>query len=229
MLAVVVAIMLAWAPLEVVDAGFWLTCLATLAIMLLARRLADRAGAVCGTSPGAWRSHHWRTRVLESAVGLSRRRSPLKLVLLPVTAYAFSQVSIAGLALNFLAIPLMTVVQVAGIAIVFCTARMAPIADIAGIVVGIAARGIVSSSNIVDAAPWSAPRVAPPPLWLLLACQLSLCLAFFGRPPPWRRRVAACAWFVCLGLVVWALPLPSFTLHAIGSEECQMADSEPGL
>ena len=43
-LAVVVAVMLVWAPLEIVDAGFWLTCLATLAIMLLAQRLADRAG-----------------------------------------------------------------------------------------------------------------------------------------------------------------------------------------
>ncbi len=42
-LAVVVAVMLVWAPLEIVDAGFWLTCLATLAIMLLAQRLADRA------------------------------------------------------------------------------------------------------------------------------------------------------------------------------------------
>ncbi len=147
-------------------------------------------------------------------------------VLLPVTAYAFSQVSIAGLVLNFLAIPLMTVVQVAGIAIVLCAHGLAPIADIAGVIVDFAARAIVSSSRLVDAAPWSAPRVAPPPLWLLLACQASLCAAWFGRPPPWRRRVAACAWLVCLGLVVWALPLPSFALHAVGSEACQMADSD---
>ena len=82
----------------------------------------------------------------------------------------------------------MTVVQVAGIAIVFCAHGLAPIADIAGVVVDFAARGIVSSSRIVDAAPWSAPRVAPPPLWLLLVCQASLCAAWFGRPPPWRRR-----------------------------------------
>jgi beta-lactamase superfamily II metal-dependent hydrolase len=134
-------------------------------------------------------------------------------------------VSIAGLALNFLAIPLMTIVQVAGIAIVLCAHGLAPIADIAGIVVDLAARAIVSTSRIVDAAPWSAPRVAPPPLWLLLACQLSLCLAWFGRPPPWRRRIAAGAWVACLGLVVSALPLPSFALHAVGSEECQITDS----
>ncbi len=51
---------------------------------------------------------------------------------------------------------------------------LAPIADIAGVIADLAARGIVSTSHIVDAAPWSAPRVAPPPLWLLLACQLSL-------------------------------------------------------
>jgi competence protein ComEC len=108
---------------------------------------------------------------------------------------------------------------------VLCAHGLAPIADIAGVIVDIAARAIVSSSRFVDAAPWSAPRVAPPPLWLVFACQASLCAAWFGRPPPWRRRVAACAWLMCLGLVVWALPLPSFALHAVGSEECRMNDS----
>ena len=66
-------------------------------------------------------------------------------------------------------IPLMTVVQVAGIAIVLCAHGFAPIADLAGLIANFAARAIVSSSHIVDAAPWSAPRVPPPPLWLLLA------------------------------------------------------------
>src|SRR6185436_18850135 len=55
-----------------------------------------------------------------------------------------------------------------------------------------------------------------------------LCVAWFGRPPPWRRRIAACAWLTCLGLVVWALPLPSFALHAVGSEECEMSDADDG-
>jgi competence protein ComEC len=241
-LAVVAAIMLVWAPLEIVDAGFWLTCLATLAIMLFAQRLADRAGSALrritsgpleesrDSRPTPNPSQHVRGwlmgRVVESAIGLLAATVAAEAVLLPVTAYAFSQVSIAGLVLNFLAIPLMTIVQVAGIAIVLCAHGLTPIADIAGVIVDFAARGIVSSSLIVDAAPWSAPRVAPPPLWLLLACQLSLCLTWFGRPPPWRRRVAASAWLTCLGLVVWALPLPSFALHAIGSEECQMTDSD---
>jgi competence protein ComEC len=281
-LAVVVAIMLVWAPLEIADAGFWLTCLATLAIMLLAQRIADRARDVLGRiatdaserspdsratqglrsrfasligarlattrapgSPGSLGasgamparsrmstrlgesvSNRLLSRVVESVIGLLAATVAAEAVLLPVTAYAFSQVSIAGLALNFLAIPLMTIVQVAGIAIVLCAHGLAPIADFAGIIADIAARGIVSSSRIVDAAPWSAPRVAPPPLWLLLACQASLCAAWFGRPPPWRRRIAAGAWLACLGLVVWALPLPSFALHAVGSDECQMTDSD---
>ena len=60
-LAVVVAVMLVWAPLEIVDAGFWLTCLATLAIMLLAQRLADRAGRalrrITSDPLGEFRSH----------------------------------------------------------------------------------------------------------------------------------------------------------------------------
>jgi len=103
---------------------------------------------------------------------------------------------------------------------------LAPIADFAGLIVDFAARGIISSSRIVDAAPWSAPRVAPPPLWLLLACQACLCVAWFGRPPPWRRRIGAGAWVTCLGLVVSALPLPSFALHAVGSDECQMTDAD---
>ena len=262
-LAVVVAVMLVWAPLEIVDAGFWLTCLATLAIMLLAQRLADRAGRVLrrithdplDESPDSRPSHDppslvasfmsaplaatralltsRRARVpllgrfVESAIGLLAATVAAEAVLLPVTAYAFSQVSIAGLVLNFLAIPLMTIVQLAGIAIVVSAHGLAPIADIAGVIVNLAARAIVSSSRLVDAVPWSAPRVAPPPLWLLLACQASLCAAWFGRPPPWWRRVAACVWLTCLGLVVWALPLPlSSALHAAGSEACQMADSD---
>lgn len=234
-LAVVAAVILIWAPLEIVDAGFWLTCLATLAIMLLAQRLADRAGSALRritSDPLEESRKHVRgwlvSRVVESAIGLLAATVAAEAVLLPVTAYAFSQVSIAGLVLNFLAIPLMTIVQVAGIAIVICAHGLAPIADIAGVIVDFAARGIVSTSRIVDAAPWSAPRVAPPPLWLVLACQLSLCATWFGRPPPWRRRAAACGWLICLGLVVWALPLPSFALHAIGSEECQMNDSGRG-
>jgi competence protein ComEC len=240
-LAVVVAMILVWAPLEIVDAGFWLTCLATLAIMLLAQRLADRARAVLALrraaaeppegsqAPGQVHEHRggwFVNRLAEPAIGLLAATVAAEAVLLPVTAYAFSQVSIAGLLLNFLAIPLMTVVQLAGIAIVISAHGLAPIADIAGVIADSAARGIVSSSRFVDAAPWSAPRVAPPPLWLLLVCQASLCAAWFGRPPPWRRRVAACAWLTCLGLVVWALPLPSFALHANGSEECQMNDAD---
>jgi ComEC/Rec2-related protein len=273
-LAVVVAIMLVWAPLEIVDAGFWLTCLATLAIMLLAERLAERAAVtlrrlaafvgpapeITGTVPaapevvgdrgtiapaalqqrtrarGRGRLHEhtaaWlMSRAAESTIGLLAATVAAEAVLLPVTAYAFSQVSIAGLALNFLAIPLMTVVQVAGIASVLCAGvpAFSPLADVAGAIVDLAARGIVSSSLIVDAAPWSAPRVAPPPLWLLFACQASFCVTWFSRPPPWRRRIAACVWLACIGLVVWALPLPSFALHAIGSDECQMTDSDFGL
>jgi competence protein ComEC len=246
-LAVVVAVMLVCAPLEIVDAGFWLTCLATLAIMLLAQRLADRAGEVLRriTSRGSSEASDQQTlrsrrgdsahlpaskrswfvgRGVEAAIGLLAATVAAEAVLLPVTAYAFSQVSIAGLVLNFLAIPLMTIVQIAGIAIVLFAHGLAPIADIAGVVVDFAARGIIISSRLVDVAPWSAPRVAPPPLWLLLACQASLCAAWFGRPPPWRRRIAGCAWLVCLGLVVWALPLPSVTLHAVGSEACQIVE-----
>ena len=39
--------------------------------------------------------------------------------LAPITAFVFSQVTIAGLVLNFAAVPLMTVVQMAGLALVF--------------------------------------------------------------------------------------------------------------
>ena len=51
-----------------------------------------------------------------------------EIVLLPVGALVFSRVTFAGLALNFAAIPLMTVVQLAGMALVPAALVAEPVA-----------------------------------------------------------------------------------------------------
>ena len=74
----------------------------------------------------------------------------------PLTATAFAQVTVAGLALNFLAVPLMSVVQVAGLAVVDCapafiTRWRGPRRSWRVW----AARGITDSARAVDLAPWT--------------------------------------------------------------------------
>src|SRR4029078_8995493 len=88
---------------------------------------------------------------------------------LPLSAWFFSRMTVAGLALNFAAIPLMAVVQIGGM-IVFAAALVSmDAARLIGAVPSWAAEHLVASARLVRAAPWAAWRVPPPPLAVLLA------------------------------------------------------------
>ena len=86
-------------------------------------------------------------RVHDSALGA-------ELALLPVAAHAFSWVSVAGLILNFVAIPLMTVAQVGGACLAVGVGLLHGGA-VAAIryVAHLAAAGIVESARLVDVLP----------------------------------------------------------------------------
>ena len=155
-----------------------------LAIMLLAQRLADRAGAVLRHIP--WRGARTTGEPCYGvpAVGLLVATVAAEAGTAPRWP-AFSKCQLPA-ALNFLAIPLMTVVQVAGIATALIYV-MAPIADIAGIVVGVAARGIQPAEHR-DAAPLE--RAACRTAAAMAAARVSarsLCLASLAA----RRRSGA--------------------------------------
>jgi competence protein ComEC len=92
-----------------------------------------------------------------------------EIALAPASATLFSRITVAGLVLNFLAIPLMTIAQAAAM----CTLAAAPIAAgiaaSAGYVTHLAAIGLVRSAELVEFAPWASRDVVPPAWWVVSA------------------------------------------------------------
>ncbi len=121
--------------------------------------------------------------------------------LLPVAAYAFSQVTAAGLLLNFVAVPLMTVAQCAGLATLIGALVHPACAAVPGWIAAAAAAGIVWSASFVDAVPWTVRHVPPPPFWLVAAMTLAWWLAWHG-PARRHRRGAAVVWATCGALLL---------------------------
>ncbi|TAK10747.1 MAG: DNA internalization-related competence protein ComEC/Rec2 [Acidobacteria bacterium] len=140
-------------PMTVIDTGAWLSFGATLGILMLAPPIAAtlrRGGGL-------------RHRIADAAVRLLAATLAAEFALVPVSAAVFSQVSIAGLLLNFIAIPAMAVVQLAGILVVVA-GHFAPVGATAAHVAHWGVAAIVGSASLVDVAPWlswQTPAVSP--------------------------------------------------------------------
>ena len=166
--------LVAAAPLALTDAGFLLTFGATLGILVGVPRIL-----------GALRLPHegWARRALLAPAGLLAASVCAELALLPVAASAFSRVTAAGLILNFVAIPLMTVTQIAGLLAVAASGVSAAAAAACGHIAHLATSGIVASAHLVDLLPQLARRVPPPgPL---------LTIGYYGG---WGLALAAGRW-----------------------------------
>jgi len=98
-----------------------------------------------------------------------------ELALAPLSAALFSQVTFAGLALNFFAIPLMAVVQGASMVTLAATPVVEEAARAAGYVTHLAAYWLVRSASLVDFAPWLARDVSPP-AWALVGAYYLCCV-----------------------------------------------------
>ena len=187
-LALAAAIVVCARPLDVRDAGFILTFGATAALLESARRVSPfgpstgsgspRAGSKGGGAHG--RPTTPRHRVTGWLIASLAASLAAEIALLPVSAWTFSRVTSAGLLLNLAAVPLMALVQVGGI-VVSCLGGVQTIAAPAGWVAHAAAAGLVGSARLVDAAPWLATRVPPPPLTLVAAYYLGLAVALLGH------------------------------------------------
>jgi competence protein ComEC len=187
--AVTVALLIVATPLTVVDVGFWLTVLASLAILSQAERcarwLTDRVPRGM-PPPLAWLAAQialltGATIAAEGAVG-------------PVTAYSFGQATLAGLVLNIAAVPLMTVVQGAGLVLLAAAAVHPAVAAVPAAVARWAADGIVHSAGLVDAMPWTAWTLVPPPLWLTVTAIAAWWILWESGGHPRRRTAAAVVW-----------------------------------
>ena len=187
-------------PLMTIDVGAWLSFGATVGIVIGATRLAalvDRRAALGRILSGA-RGNAGRLviRLLSATVAA-------ELVLLPIAAAVFGRVSVAGLLLNFIAIPAMAVVQCAGIAVLLLEPLL-PLAHASALAVVAAAGVLVESARLVDLWPWLAWRVPPVPWWWTPLYYLAAAVAVW-RSEPWIRAGAAAAAASAL-LVIAAAP-----------------------
>lgn len=152
-LGVAATLILCVSPLAVLEPGFLLTFGATAAMLVLVPPVvrAVRLGWV--RAPAA---------LLAASVAS-------ELALMPVGALFFSRITIAGLLLNFAAVPLMTVVQMGGMLALAAAAVSPAVGVAAGWVPHAAAHALVASASWVEWVPWLTWRVAPPPAWALTA------------------------------------------------------------
>ena len=190
-LALAAALLVAMQPFSIADPAFVLTFGATLAILLV-------APAIPALLPRRWMP----------AVSLLVASMATEAVLLPAGALFFSRVTFAGLALNFLAIPLMAVAQIAGMALVPIALVSTRLAQAAGFVAHVGAAGLVWSAELVRFAPVVAFRVAPPSWWVV-----AIYYASVGIWWRWRRGMAIA---VASAAAIWILAEPWALLTARG-------------
>ena len=174
-----------------VDASFALTFGATLGLLTGMPMLTRSARLP------AW---------LHAVVALLAASICAEVALLPVSAFVFSRVTVAGLLLNFAAIPLMTVVQIAGMLLVAVAPMSSRAALWSGYVAHLGVRGILVSAALVDVWPWMAKRVPPPSLWLMAGYYGAVVTALLARTR--RMSVGGAMGAVLCGW--WVVAAPTF-------------------
>ncbi len=178
-------------PLTVIDAGAWLSFGATLGILLLAKPIALRLR----------RSKNPRGRVVESATMLFAATIAAELALLPISAAVFSQASVAGLLLNFIAIPAMAIVQVAGLATVALAWCAPAVANVAAHAAHIGVVAILRSADVLEFVPWLTWQTPPVSVAWTLAYYAAGMLAYLTTSPR-RRMVCTAAAAMVLAVIV---------------------------
>ncbi|HSL22298.1 MAG TPA: DNA internalization-related competence protein ComEC/Rec2 [Vicinamibacterales bacterium] len=192
-LATVALIAVVYEPLEVFDPGLWLSYGATLAILIgagrvLRGRISRKArpdGALFSTASASRRLRRATGAAVAGLAAVLAGTVCAELALFPVGASVFQRVTVAGLLLNFAAIPLMTVAQVAGLAVLGLAPISTLLARAAGIVAALGATGLTESARLLDAAPWLSWRVAAPAVALIALYYASL--AGWLAVPVWPR------------------------------------------
>ena len=195
-LAVAGVAAMAASPLAVFDAGFVLSFGATLGILLgVPRVLGARE------SRGRGRIRRVTRHAAAAFAGLFAATVCAELALVPASATLFSRVTIAGLILNFVAIPFMTVAQVASLAALGMDPLADAIANACGRVAHLAASGLVGSARLVDVAPWLSVEVARPAWWVIAAYYTS-CAAVFASSRRVLRAGACGIGFTAAAIVI---------------------------
>ena len=173
-LAVAAAGGLAASPLSAFDGGFILSFGATLGILVGVSRLGR---VFAPQHPN--RAERGRRRAslmvmrlvmggFEAARALFAATLCAEIALMPPSALFFSRITIAGLALNFVAIPMMAVLQAAAMCtLAAASVPLRQIADACGYIAHLATLGLLRSAAFVDLVPWTSQLVVPPAWWVI--------------------------------------------------------------
>jgi competence protein ComEC len=161
-MSVTLVTVLVASPLAIADVGLWLTFGATAAIVV---------GSTIARLPQSMWFRAPAAMMLASVAA--------ELALIPIVAFVFQRVTLAGLIVNVAAIPSMAVVQVAAMLTAAADAvGLSMIAAFAGWTTHVGVGGLVESARLVDIAPWLTWRVPSPAIgvvacyYLLLAASL---------------------------------------------------------
>ena len=212
-LAFVAACLAGAQPFSAVDPAFVLTFGATLSILAVVPALSLKSSARV-------------PRLVALVASMFAASVATEAALFPVGAIFFSRVTFAGLALNFLAIPLMAVAQIAGMIAVPMALIWTPLARAPGFFAHLGAAGLVWSAHLVDFVPAAAFRVAPPS-WPIVAIYYAAVVAAWRvrrnatrAPSPGPRapnKFRAPAIVVAAASALWMLAEP-WTLAAAGGD-----------
>ncbi|MGE0451407.1 MAG: DNA internalization-related competence protein ComEC/Rec2 [Vicinamibacterales bacterium] len=182
-LLLVAGIMVIADPLAIVDVASLLSFGATLAIIWVASAVPFKGVP----------------RVLVPAAGLAAASAAAEAALFPISAAIFQRVTVAGLVLNFGAIPLMSLAQLAGMAAIPMHVVSPWLSSFCGYAAHLGAEGLVRTAELVALVPWSTWRVPSPVPWVVV-----LYYGSWAGVLALRRRRAVTAVRVCGGAAVAA-------------------------
>ncbi len=209
-------------PLTVVDVGAWLSFGATLGIVLGAGRLAKWTRAPT-SAPARCVTARW---LIRPAILLLAASVAAEAALLPIGAAVFARVSLAGIVLNFVAIPAMAVVQVGGLAVAVTADWWPGGAAVAAGFTRVAADALIGSARLVDVAPWLSWRTPPTAIgWTLI--YYAAWAALLAWPRPAARRAAAVVALTTLAVIAWS-PVTSRARPFAGHVRLTMLDVGQG-
>lgn len=215
-LALVVIGILVADPLAITDVGLWLTAGATLGILLIMGRGPTRSVAVVSV-----------------IVALAMATIAAEVMLMPVAALVFQRVTVAGLVLNFVAIPCMTVAQLGAMGLIGLDALgWGSAARTAAFVTEWAVVGLLESATLVDYAPWLTWRVPAPSMWTVAAYYAALGGWWAASRPLVDTALRRCMVRTCgplaAALFVWIAVDPPSLARALGDGRLHVTTIDVG-
>ena len=208
-MAVTAAALLVASPLAIADVGMWLTFGATIAIVAGLERLPLPASI-------------W----LRAPLGLFLASICVEIALMPIGAYVFQRVTLAGLVVNLAAVPCMAVVQIAAMLTAGSDAAgWDAAARAAGWVTHLGVGGLTGSAVLVDLAPWLAWRVPSPHVVVMAGYYVALVFGALLALTARSRRGAAA---VAAALFVWMAAAPPTLARRSGDGRLQLTVLDVG-